>query len=203
MLDCDFSEILKINQIVKTQASNDFSWINNKIISINKDIVQLHFKDEYLKILLTIGDSFKIKVIYKRKRYILIGFVENVVPGKPNNIFVRIENAIEYDNTRKYSRCGINLFCRIEPSTEEFRIHGITTDISEGGISMVTYADFNIVEPVNIEIVTNKNEIINFIGKIQRMASKLNNHIQYGIEIIEMDEKNKKLLNKLITASKK
>lgn len=203
MLDSDLNEILKVNQIVKTQASNDFNWINNKIISIKSDIVQLCFKDEYLKLLLTIGDSFKIKVTYKNKKYILTGFVENVILGKPNNIFVRIENLIQYANARKFSRCDVNLFCKIEPTTEEFKIQGITTDISEGGISMVTYADFNIIEHVNVEIITNKNEVIGFKGKIKRLALKLNNHIQYGIEIIEIDEKNKEIMNKLIKASKK
>ena len=144
MLDSDLNEKLKTNQSVKTQATNDFNWIKNKIISINKDVVQLGFKDEYLKLLLTVGDSFKIKISHKKKEDVLIGFVENVILGKPNKLYVRIENIICYENVRKFARCNINLFCKIEPSTEEFKIQGITTDISEGGISMVSYADFNV-----------------------------------------------------------
>jgi len=203
MLDFDLNQIIKTNQSIKTQVSNDFNWINNKIISINEDVVQLGFKNEYLKLLLTIGDSFKIKIMHKKSEYVLIGFVENIIFGKPNKLFIRTENVINYENGRKYARCDVNLFCKIEPSTEEFKIQGITTDISQGGISMITYADFNIVDPVNVEIVTNKNDILEFRGRIKRLDSKLNNHIQYGIEIIEINEKNKELLNKLLSTSNK
>ncbi|MGE5329854.1 MAG: PilZ domain-containing protein [Deltaproteobacteria bacterium] len=203
MLNCDLNEMIKTDQTVKTQVSNNFNWIDNKIISISNDVIQLDFKEEYLKQLVTIGDSFKIRVSHKKKECILIGFVENVILGIENKMFVRIENVLYYDNAREHTRCNVNLFCKIEPLNEEFKIQGITTDISEGGISMVTYADFNIVEPVNVEIVANNNIVIEFKGKIKRLASKINNHIQYGIEIFEISDRNKDLLNKLILNSNK
>jgi len=203
MLDFDLTDMLKINQNIKTQVSKDLNWLNNKVISIEKDVVQLGFKNEYLKLLLTVGDTFKIKFLHHKKECVLVGYVENIFLGNPHKLYVRIENIVYYENTRKYARCDINLFCKIEPSKEDFKIQGITTNISEGGISVVTYADFNIVEPVNVEIITNKNDIIHFIGKIRRLDSKLNNHIQYGVEILEISEDNRELMNKLIAISSK
>jgi len=203
MLDFDLTGMLKINQKIKTQASKDINWLSNKVISLEEDVVQLNFKDEYLKLLLTIGDTFKLKFLHNKRECVLVGFVENIILGNPHKLYIRIENIVYYENTRKYARCDINLFCKIEPSKEDFKIQGITTDISEGGISIVTYADFNIFEPVNVEILTNKNDVIHFIGKIRRLDSKLNNHIQYGVEILEINEINRVLMEKLISMCSK
>ena len=203
MLNVCLNDVLTADHVVTTKVLNYPDWIINRIISINNENIHIEFNDEYLKLLLTVGDSIKIKYQHDEFEYTLIGFVENVIFTTPPQVIVRVENIISHENIRKFIRWNINLLCRILPSNDEFKIQGITTDISEGGFSMVSYADFNIKDIVDVEIISSHNDILKFRGNIKRLESKIKNQVQYGIEIVEIDNNNEQILSKIITNLKK
>lgn len=199
MMEINLNEIFMVNKPVKTKVSNYPEWIYNEIINIDKNVVQMQLKPEYLKLLLTIGDTITIKSNHNGYDYTCTGFVENITFKTPPTVFVKIENVTSHKDLRKFVRWDINLLCKLLPENEDFKIQGITTDISESGISMISYADFNIKDTVDVEIITLENEVIRFKGKVKRLHPKGYNNIQYGIEIIEIDAKNKSLLKKIIS----
>jgi len=203
MLNVCLNDVLTADHVVTTKILNYPDWITNRIIRISNENIHIEFNDEYLKLLLTVGDSIKIKYQHDEFEYTLIGFVENVIFTTPPQVIVRVENIISHENIRKFIRWNINLLCRILPSNDEFKIQGITTDISEGGFSMVSYADFNITDIVDVEIISSHNDILKFRGNIKRLESKIKNQVQYGIEIVEIDNNNEQILNKIITSFKK
>lgn len=196
------NELLVQNQDIRTRVSNYPDWILNKVIKIENDLIHIEFITEYLKLLLTVGDAINIKTDHNDIEYVLTGFVENVVFSSPSKVIVRIQNIISHQNLRKFIRRNTNLLCKIIPSNEEFKIQGITTDISEGGIAMISYADFNIKDKVEVEIITMRNELLSFKGIIKRLDAKVNNHVQYGIEIVDIDDENKSILSRIISELK-
>lgn len=198
MLNINLNEILSNDQTISTKVLNHPNWINNRIIKVENEILQIEFKDEYLKLLLTVGDTINIKFEHNKVEFIISGFVENVIFSNLPTVIVRVENIITHHNVRNFIRWNINLLCKIVPTTEEFKIQGITTDISEGGISMVSYADFNVKDMVNVEIITSQNDVLKFKGNIKRLEARTTSHVQYGIEIVEIDNENKTILNKIL-----
>ncbi len=198
MLKINLNEILSNDQTVSTKVLNHPNWINNRIIKVENEIIQIEFKNEYLKLLLTVGDTINIKLEHNKIEFIIRGFVENVIFSTLPIVIVRVSDIITHHNIRNFIRSNINLLCKIVPTTEEFKIQGITTDISEGGISMISYADFNVKDSVIVEIITSQNDILKFKGNIKRLEAKVNSHIQYGIEIVEIDNENKTILNKIL-----
>ena len=203
MLNVNLNNILTADHVITTKVLNYPDWITNHIIKIDNENIHIEFNDEYLKLLLTVGDNIKIKYQHEEFEYTLIGFVENVIFTTPPQVIVKIENIISHENIRKFIRWNINLLCRILPSNDEFKIQGITTDISQGGFSMVSYADFNIKDIVDVEIISSHNDILKFKGNIKRLETKIKNQVQYGIEIVEIDNNNEQILSKLITNLKK
>ena len=199
MSDINLVDILTDDQSVRTKILNHPDWIVNRIIKVDSDAIHIEFKPEYLKLLLTIGDSINIKLEHSGVEYTIASFVENVIFSAPPKVILKVENIISHHDIRSFIRWNINLLCKIVPTSDEFKIQGITTDISEGGIAMVSYADFNVQDTVLVEIITQQNEVLSFRGNIKRLEAKLNNHIQYGIEILEIDDFNKSILNGIIS----
>ncbi len=199
MTDYILCQILTKHSPVKTKVSNYPDWITNNVLDIDEENIHIEFRSEYLKLLLTVGDSLNLRFQHDNVEYTVTGFVENIIIASPPRVIVRVENIISNNNNRKFSRWNINLLCRIVPTDEHFKIQGITTDISEGGIAMVSYADFNVQELVDVEIISSENDVLKFRGNIRRLDAKLNNHIQYGIEIVDIDPHNKSILEKIIS----
>ncbi len=199
MKDHILCQILTKQSPVITKVSNYPDWIANNVLDVDGENIHIEFRSEYLKLLLTVGDSLNMKFQRDNIEYTITGFVENILIATPPRVVVRVESIISNDNNRKFSRWNINMLCRIVPSDEQYKIQGITTDISEGGIAMVSYADFNVTELVEVEIITSDNDVLKFRGNIRRLEAKLNNHIQYGIEIVDIDPENKSILEKIIS----
>lgn len=200
MSQLNFNELICIgNQPIETKISNYPNWISSQIIKIDNELVHIEFNEEYLKMLLTIGDTFIIRFQTEEAEYVLKGFVENIVVTNPPKIIIKIENIIQHENDRKSLRYNMNFLCRVLPEDEEFKIQGITTNISESGISIVSYADFNTSSLVNVEVIIPHLNVLKFKGSIRRLESNVNNHIQYGIEITDIDNENKLILDKVIS----
>jgi hypothetical protein len=195
----NINELIAENQTVETRLSNYPNWISSQIIKIDSESIHVEFNEEYLKMLLTVGDIFNIKFETKEAQYILNGFVENVIITAPPKIIIKIENILKHENDRKSLRFNSNFLCRVLPEDEQFKIQGITTDISESGISIVSYADFNIQNLVYVEIIAPNVDVLKFKGNIKRLKGNTSNHIQYGIEITEIDNENRSILHRIIS----
>ena len=195
----NINELIEENQTVETRLSNYPNWISSQIIKIDSESIHVEFNEEYLKMLLTVGDTFNIKCETKEAEYILNGFVENVIITTPPKVIIKIENILKHENDRKALRFNSNFLCRVLPEDEQFKIQGITTDISESGISLVSYADFDIQNIVYVEIIVPNVDVLKFKGNIRRFEGNTSNHIQYGIEITEIDTENRSILNRIIS----
>jgi len=195
----NINKIIKENQSVTMKISNYPSWTSSEILKIDNEYLHIKVNDEHLKMLITVGDDVDIKAESKDAEYSIYGFVENIIFSTPAKAVIKIEDISRFENERDAERYNINYLCRVLPLDEQFKIQGITTDISKSGVSMVSYADFNITETVQVEIIAPQiDDVLKFLGNIERIDNTICNHVQYGIKITEIDNENQAILQKIL-----
>lgn len=206
------SDLLKDGYIIRTKHLDNSDWVTNVIYAVDDDCIEfdIGFDKSYINNLIMVGDSMKCKYGTVLHEYMLEGEVSKIKEDFPQSITVKVKNISKFSNNRKSIRYDVYLCSVVKVKGYEDckGIFAIMVNVSAAGAAFVLHEE--IEKTLGIEerpldeviaifeiYVSPKSQII-FEGKIKR-KNKSGKGIEYGVLIANIDGKNKKALNELIS----
>ena len=187
------SSILKEGMIVSTKLGTGCAWYNNIVYKVTDNSVYISLLDDYIRNLVMPGSTFTVKHTNEFFEYIFEGVVSHIEVDNPAHMVINVNKTEELINTRVFPRFDINLPAYLKPVWTDLRHFAITTNICLGGMAFVSRHSFDYGEECEINVHLSDSSIVYAKGKIIRKVAK-NNHIDYSMQFIEMDEDNNNLL---------
>ncbi len=174
-------------------------WIHGIItyISTEKNIAEIFISAKYFCNYFSKGDRVIVKSLTENNEALFTGRIDKkIISIRKQSVTIRIDSALEFLNNRKYERFEVN-YPTIIAVDKANKFSGIVSNISFGGIEVVTNTGLKEDSKVFIEISITNNKKISFIGLILRSQKVRNSHV-YAIQIEEINEFNSNLLDELL-----
>lgn len=187
------NKIVRINSPADLKHFRMFEFINATIIDRTESELILKVKDSIKDPLFFPDDHVVINYSHKKELYVMSGVISYVYSVSPLKISVSINGIEKFKDLRKHQRYYVSLTSTIKASGFVTPIFAVVKNISSGGIKVyckdiLTYDDI-----IDVEVILDRTNKLNFNGKIVRMA-KIKDYYEYGIEIIGLSESNLKCL---------
>jgi hypothetical protein len=205
--------INNINVISDFLKENDFEFRRGVVISIKHvsifepilSVVQkvegslLCFRvpNEFLKSNVLKGDSISCHILQDNYEYVITGIINDIELQYPYFVQVYIEKKVRFNNNRASKRFMVNFSANID--TKNHNAYAIIKNISQNGVAAVFKEHIDIDGMANMRVLVQvgRTEILEFKVCVLRSTPK-NSYSEYGMNIIEIDDKNKNLLDKLL-----
>ncbi len=203
MENIKLKDVLKSGDIVRTRKRGEKKWNTNIAFNVKNDelVLDAGINEEYYKSI-KVGDKVECKVTLDKFEYTIEANVTDMASTPMQTMTLNIKEIKKYDNLRKESRHFVYLFALIRQNEEDRDpIFSVITDISKGGVA-VLINDRNSMERENIsvhdrvyfEVSLEDQRKIKFEGIIKR-EKKTKSSIEYGVQISDIDNDNRKVLD--------
>lgn len=198
LADRSISRQNKVNFCLISVKNRD-EWIQGIISYIDTAArnINVFLSDEHLQKYFSAGDKVVIKSLGNRNEFQFSGSVRKIASSVYKKaLIIKIDDIREYIDYRKDERYYVKFDAFIITS-EGKKSRANILDISLGGVSVVSDGHFMENETVNVEILSDPENPIMFVGKIIR-RKKNKRVFKYGIMIEDMEESSEKLLDVLV-----
>lgn len=187
------TKIVGINSPADFKHFRMFEFINATIMDVTESEMILKVRDIIKEPLFFPDDHVVINYSHKKELYVMSGVINYIYNISPLKFSVSINGIEKFKDLRKHQRYYVSLTSTIKVSGFITPIFAVVKNISSGGIKVycrdiLTYDDI-----IDVEVILDRTNKLNFNGKIVRKA-KIKDYYEYGIEIIGISEANLKCL---------
>lgn len=166
-------------------------------LNLNQSNIKVFIYEEYLKDTFTQDAQVTIKFIRDSKQFIFGGSIKEINLSSLNQaLSINIDEIKIVENYRKDDRYSYECDALVIKGDQSI-VEALLCDISLGGVLIKCDNSLSGSSSIKIEIRALPNEIISFNADIAREI-RTNKSFKYALRIKDIDEENKKLLNKLI-----
>jgi len=200
----NIESFLKNGDIIRTKKYGFEKWNTNIVFEVKDDVLVLDagINEEYFKHI-KMGDEMECKVTKNDFEYTIKGCVNEVSTNPIQVMTLRVEGIRKYNNLRKDLRHFVYLFALIKKDKNDSNpTFAVVTDISKGGVAVLISnkqdLDDNFMnDSAYFEVSLEDQRVIKFEGQIRR-KKQTDKGLEYGIQIKEIDEANKAILNEYV-----
>ena len=161
----------------------------------------LYFKlsIEFLKGNVFKGDSINAQVFGDEYELIIDGIISDVDFRYPNYVQFCVDKIQKYRNKREFRRYMVNMMANVTLAKNDYKIYSVIKNIGFNGASIVLKDEISEEDRNKIRIITQvgEREYLEFTADVIRAESK-ELYNEYGVKIIDIDDMNKDILDKLI-----
>ncbi|MDQ2085988.1 PilZ domain-containing protein [Herbivorax sp. ANBcel31] len=187
------TKIVRINSPADLKHFRMFEFINATIIDRTENDVVLKIKDSIKDPLFFPEDHVVINYSHNKELYILSGVISYIYGIDPLTVSISVSGIEKFKDLRKHQRYYVSLTSTIKVSGFVSTIFAVVKNISSGGIKVYCKDVLNYDDIIDIEVILDRTNKLNFNGKIVR-KSKIKDYYEYGIEIIGLSESNMQCL---------
>lgn len=161
----------------------------------------LYFKlpMEFLKSNVFKGDSINAQVFGDEYELALSGMISDIDLQYPNYVQVCVDKIDKYKNKREFRRYMVNMMANLMLPKNSYKIYSVVKNIGLSGAGIVLKDSIDENDGKKIRVITQVGEkdYLEFSGEIMRAESK-GLYYEYGLKILNLDEINKDILDRLI-----
>ena len=203
----NIESFLKNGDIVRTRKVGMEKWNTNIIFEVKEDdslVIDAGINEEYFSNI-SVGDEIECKVTKDNFEYTIKSSVSAMVTSPIQVMTLRVEGLRKYNNLRKDMRHFVYLFALIKKEKNDKEpVFAVVTDISKGGIAIavnnkdgIKKDESSVGKTFYFEISLEDQRTIKFEGLIRR-EKKVKGTVEYGVQIQDIDQENKKTLNEYV-----
>lgn len=200
--------IMQYTNLVRVRFESNDVWEVFPILYASDDQVDVLVDASKTSLADEVGNKAVIKFQRQGYEYIINGQVEQKSLDMPSTLTIKYVETKKYYNLRKYIRFDIDLSSEIrERGTELISkvkcgncwVECRTRNISKGGAMFIANVKLDFESTIDIKIRFDSSSEITANAKILRVSQLNNGEFGYGIQFIDMDEKDSILLVKEIS----
>jgi hypothetical protein len=176
-----------------------FEPILNVIQKVEDDVIFFKIPEIFLKSNVLKGDDISCQVLKEDAEYVAEGIVSNINIRYPSHAEFSIGKIHRYKNYRKARRFLVDFPGEIHIQGADKRIYSIIKNLGPEGLGMIFKENINENTLVDVAVTATvgKNELLELKAKIIRVLPR-SFYNEYGMKIVDMDDANRSLLNKLL-----
>lgn len=199
MTNGERDEIFKRGSVISIKHKSIFEPILSVIQKIDGQNIYFRIPEMFLKGNVFKGDQLYCNIIQGENEYIISGHISEIDINYPWLVEVTTEEVKKIRNFRKTKRYIVNFQARVFSNAHGESMYAIIKNIGMYGVGAVfrDNIDPQCLVNVSVSALVNKGENLEFKAKVVRVVDR-GAFNEYGLEIVEIDEYNKNLLDKLI-----
>lgn len=192
-------KIIKRGSVISIKHNAIFEPILSVIQKVEEHNIYFRIPEMFLKSNVFKGDRIYCNVIQGQYEYILDGKISEIDINYPWLVEVSVDDLNKIKNNRRTKRYLTNFQSKVHSNKNNEPMYAIIKNVCKQGVGAVFKEEISpeSLVDVNISISIGKNENLEFKAKIVRIVEKAG-YNEYGLEIVEIDDQNKDLLDKLI-----
>lgn len=161
--------------------------------------IYFKFPDIFTEKNILIGDKIYCQALKENFEYVVYGEITDIEIRPPRFVKVSIDKYNKYKNNRVFARYSVNLQAvyTLENSNEEHYI--LINNISIIGAAIISkeYLALNLILYIKAKTSICSVDFLEFAAKVVRIIPK-DNYNEYGIEIVDINLKNKDILDRVL-----
>jgi len=191
--------IFRRGTVISIKHPSIFEPVLNVIQKVDSNNIYFKLSKSFLKNNVLKGDTMSCQIFNDKYEYVLEGTIIDIDIHNPKYVQFGINEIKRYMNNRSVKRYLVSIQASISLEQTNKSIYSIIKNISIDGVNAVFREVINKNALVNITISAfiNKEETLQFKARVVRSINR-SCYTEYGFRIIEIDESNKNLLNRLI-----
>ncbi|MCX8130203.1 MAG: PilZ domain-containing protein [Clostridia bacterium] len=192
-------KLLSKGSVVYVKHSGMYEPSLSVVQKINEREMHISIPEALIESNVLVGDCLSCQQIDGEFEYVFQGIVNDIEIKQPGSICVFIEKVSKFKNNRLFKRYSVNFQADILMAGSDESIYSIVKNISIIGAGVISKQHLYKDTIITLKIATfiSCDEMLEFKAKIVRII-KNENFYEYGIEIIDIDSKNKDILDKVI-----
>lgn len=193
------NDILKRGSVISIKHNSVFEPILSVIQKVEGRNIYFRIPEMFLRSNVFKGDQIICSLMQKQYEYIINGHISEIDLNYPWLVEVTANQIKKLKNNRNTKRYLVNFQSKVFSKSIGEPIYAIIKNIGKYGISAAFKEKIypECLVDVYISISISKDENLEFKAKVLRIADK-GVYNEYGLQIIEIDDHNKDLLDKLI-----
>ncbi|WP_010252500.1 PilZ domain-containing protein [Acetivibrio cellulolyticus] len=192
-------EIFKRGSVISIKHKSIFEPVLSVIQKVEGQNLYFRIPEIFLRNNVFKGDQVFCNVMQGQYEYIINGHICEIDINYPWLVEVASSQIHKVKNSRKSKRYLVNFQSKVFSNMLGKSVYAIIKNISMFGVSAVFKEDIDPECLVNVSVSAsvNKGENLEFRAKVIRVIEKAG-YNEYGLQIVEIDEHNKDILDKLI-----
>ncbi|MDP4182767.1 MAG: PilZ domain-containing protein [Bacillota bacterium] len=187
-------KVIKVSSDVEMKHYNVFNNLRAIVDSVNDPVLKLVLIDSSPDLVITPRDFIVLSYTDSNDVYLLSCSVLSIDIDDPKKFSVTTIKIEKLKDLRKAERFFISQPAYIKVQGIIEPIFAIATNISVNGLKAVCSLNLLLEDIMDITVVLNKNEKLNFRGKIVR-KNRIMDLYEYGFEMYELSENNRRNLH--------
>mgnify|MGYP000854670977 CR=1 FL=1 len=195
----DKDEIFKRGAVVSVKHPKIFEPVLTVIQKIEGEELIFRIPDDFLRSNVFKGDTVSCHVMQGEYEYIVDGKITRFDITYPRLVHLLIEKTRRVKNNRKNKRYLVNFQSFFTPYGVDKKIYAIIKNVSLSGICAVFREEVEVESLVNVFVSASieKSMALEFKAKVNRVIER-EFYNEYGLEIVDIDDINKDMLDRLI-----
>ncbi|MCX7748553.1 MAG: PilZ domain-containing protein [Clostridia bacterium] len=191
--------VFKRGMVISLNHPAIFEPVLNVIQKVEGDNLYFRLPEIFLKNNVLKGDEISYQILLGEYEYVVEGIISEIDIHYPRLVQATVDKVYKFANYRQTRRYLASFQANIQTAGSDKKIYAIVKNVSLTGVGLVLKEQLDTETIVNITVSTyiSKNEVLEFKANILRLVPK-SFYNEYGMEITQIDEKNKDLLDRLI-----
>ena len=155
--------------------------------------------EDFLKNNILKGDDITCHALLRDYELVIEGMIRDNDLNYPRLVQVCANKIQKFRNNRKTKRYFVCFQANVHLPGVDKKVYAIIKNISSGGLAAVfkEYVAEDITVKISVSASISRNEFLEFKAKTTRVIPR-GSYNEYGMEIIEIDEYNQNMLDKLL-----
>ncbi|MCX7921297.1 MAG: PilZ domain-containing protein [Clostridia bacterium] len=192
-------DVFKRGAVLSIKHPLIFEPILTVIQSVEDMSIFFKVPDEFLKSNVLKGDMVSCHIFQGDYEFVATGIISEIDIGYPHMVRISLDKVEKYKNNRKAKRYPVNFQANITTPGGSKKVYAIIKNINNIGVSAVfkEQIDLNSHVKVDVSAQIGKREMLEFKARVVRTIP-MGSYNEYGLEIVDIDELNRDLMEKVI-----
>ncbi|HOV25448.1 MAG TPA: PilZ domain-containing protein [Pseudobacteroides sp.] len=194
-------KVIKVSSDISMKHYNVYNNLVATVESVEAPVIKLTMKENYKGLQLSPRDIIVLSYSDENEVYLISASIIAIEDDEPYQFNVSTIKIEKLKDLRKAERFFISNAAYIKVPGLFESIFGIATNISVSGIKIVCNINLIMEGTMEITLLIDRKQRIVFKGKIVR-KNKFMDLYEYGFEIFELTEENRKNLHRFVNSFK-
>jgi len=192
-------EIFKPGSVVSIKHSSIFEFVLSVIQRVEGQNIYFRLPEAFLTNNIMKGDKISCHIMKDDNEFVIHGIISEIDIKYPWIVDVVAEKIVKFKNNRKSKRHLVNFPSKMYSNELYGNVYAIIKNISSIGISAVFREKIELGKLINVyfSISVDKFTSLEFKAKPVRVIDR-SIYYEYGFEIVDIDDINKDLLDRLL-----